>query len=217
MAEYPKGFRGMWMKGMEAIGDTATKIASNTRYKVNEMNMVNRRREILSDFGEKAYGLWKQGERFPEELDALLKELSQLDASLDEIRAEKAAKAATAAAGPEANPAEQAPLVDKADELADKVRDVLNTVGDAIGEAVDHVKEAVSGDRQPDGEKTVSEKTDSEPSEDSIPTIQVEEEAPAAEEPEVQEPAEEPVPTIQVQEEAPAAEEPVPGEEQHGE
>ena len=91
MAEYPKGFKGIWLKGMEAIGDTATKIASNTRYKVNEMNMINRRREILSDFGEKAYGLWQKGEQFPAELDALLKELSQLDAALDEIRAEKAA------------------------------------------------------------------------------------------------------------------------------
>ena len=202
MAEYPKGFKGIWMKGMEAIGDTATKIASNTRYKVNEMNMVNRRREILSDFGEKAYGLWQKGEQFPAELDALLKELSQLVAALDEIRAEKAAKAAAAAAKPEEQPAEEAaekaPLVDKADELADKVKDVLATVGGAIGEAVDHVKEAVSGDKQPAAEEPVTDETDSEPAEEPVPTIQVQEE----------EPAEEPAPEQSAEEEQPAEEQP---------
>lgn len=202
MAEYPKGFKGIWMKGMEAIGDTATKIASNTRYKVNEMNMVNRRREILSDFGEKAYGLWQKGEQFPAELDALLGELSRLDASLDDIRAEKAAKAAAAAAKPEEQPAEEAaekaPLVDKADELADKVKDVLATVGGAIGEAVDHVKEAVSGDKQPAAEEPVPEETDSEPAEEPVPTIQVQEE----------EPAEEPAPEQSAEEEQPAEEQP---------
>ena len=202
MAEYTKGFKGIWMKGMEAIGDTATKIASNTRYKVNEMNMINRRREILSDFGEKAYGLWQKGEQFPAELDALLKELSQLDAALDEIRAEKAAKAAAAAAKPEEQPAEEAaekaPLVDKADELADKVKDVLATVGGAIGEAVDHVKEAVSGDKQPAAEEPVPEETDSEPAEEPVPTIQVQEE----------EPAEEPAPEQSAEEEHPAEEQP---------
>lgn len=186
MAEYPKGFKGIWLKGMEAIGDTATKIASNTRYKVNEMNMVNRRREILSDFGEKAYGLWQKGEQFPAELDALLSELSRLDASLEEIRAEKAAKAAAAAARPENQPAEEAtekaPLVDKADELADKVKDVLNTVGDAIGEAVDHMKEAVGGDRHPAGDPAQDE-TPAEPEKEPVPTIQVQEEEPAPEQP----------------------------------
>ena len=185
MAEYPKGFKGIWMKGMEAIGDTATKIASNTRYKVNEMNMVNRRREILSDFGEKAYALWQQGEQFPADLDALLRELSQLDVSLNEIRAEKAAKAAANATKGENQPAEesneQAPLVDKADELADKVKDVLTTVGGVIGEAVDHVKEAVSGDKQPDAEEPVQNDQDAEPVKEPVPTIQVREEEPAEE------------------------------------
>ena len=192
MAEYPKGFKGIWMKGMEAIGDTATKIASNTKYKVNEMNMVNRRREILSDFGEKAYALWQKGEQFPAELDALLGELSQLDAALGEIRAEKAAKAA-ATVKPEEKPEEEAdekaPLVDKADELADKVKDVLTTVGDAIGEAVDHVKEAVSGDKQTAAEEPVQDEQDAEPVKEPVPTIQVQEEEPAGE-PAPEQPAE---------------------------
>ena len=54
MAEFGNNLKNIWMKGMEAIGNTASSIASNTRFKVDEMNMVNRRAEILKDFGAKA-------------------------------------------------------------------------------------------------------------------------------------------------------------------
>lgn len=91
MAEFGKNLKGIWLKGMEAISNTASSIASNTKYKVDEMNIVNRRREILSDFGAQAYELWQKGERFPEALEALLKELSVLDEQLNSIRTEKLA------------------------------------------------------------------------------------------------------------------------------
>ena len=86
-----KSLKGIWMKGMEAIGNTASTIASSTKYKVNEMNLVNRRREILSDFGAISYELWQKGEKFPEELDSLLRELSDLDQMLNDLRAERLA------------------------------------------------------------------------------------------------------------------------------
>jgi len=91
MAEFGKNLKGIWLKGMEAISNTASSIASNTKYKVDEMNIVNRRREILSDFGAQAYELWQKGERFPEALETLLKELSALDEQLNAIRTEKLA------------------------------------------------------------------------------------------------------------------------------
>ena len=97
MADLSKGFKDIWMKGMEAISDTASKVASNTRYKINEMNMINRRQEILADFGAKAYALWQKGESFPDELNTLLGELDQLETALDEIRVAREAKAAAAA------------------------------------------------------------------------------------------------------------------------
>ena len=76
---------------MEAIGNTAGNIASNTRYKVNEMTLLNRRREILSDFGARAYDLWQKGEVFPEELAQQLQELSQVDIQLNALRMERLA------------------------------------------------------------------------------------------------------------------------------
>ena len=91
MAEFGKNLKGIWLKGMEAISNTASNIASNTKYKVDEMNIVNRRREILSDFGAQAYELWQKGERFPDALETLLKELSALDEQLNAIRTEKLA------------------------------------------------------------------------------------------------------------------------------
>ena len=88
MADFGKSLKGIWMKGMEAIGNTANSIAANTKFKVEEMNMLNRRTEILTDFGNKAYALFLKGERFPEELEKQLTELSELDEKLNSIRAE---------------------------------------------------------------------------------------------------------------------------------
>ena len=69
MADFGSNMKKIWLKGMEAIGNTASNIASNTRSKVDEMNLVTRRSEILKEFGNQAYSLWQKGERFPEELE----------------------------------------------------------------------------------------------------------------------------------------------------
>lgn len=89
MADLAKTLKGAWIKGMEAIGTAANNIATNTKYKMDEMNIINRRREILSDFGAKAYDLWQKGIRFPEQLEAQLQELSELDVRLNELRMQK--------------------------------------------------------------------------------------------------------------------------------
>lgn len=91
MADLKKNLKSAWIKSMEAIGNTASNIASNTRFKVDEMNLQNRRREILSDFGAKAYALWLKGETFPESLTHQLEELQQLDNQLNDLRAERIA------------------------------------------------------------------------------------------------------------------------------
>lgn len=93
MADMTKGLKDIWMKGMETISDTANRIAVNTRQKVNEMNIVNRRAEIMKDLGRKAYAMWQQGDAFPAEMDALMRELHQLDTELNEIRNGKSAPA----------------------------------------------------------------------------------------------------------------------------
>lgn len=108
MADIGKNVKSAWMKGMEFIGNTASSIASSTKYKVDEMNLINKRRDILDNFGARAYELWQKGETFPEELDRMLKELNSLDEQLNALRVQKTTgEEAAPAAEPEEKPAEE--------------------------------------------------------------------------------------------------------------
>lgn len=81
--------KSLWIKGMKVIGNTAASIANNTRYKVDEVTIQNRRREVLSDLAHKTYAMWLKGECFPEPMTKLLEELKKLDEQLNDMRAEK--------------------------------------------------------------------------------------------------------------------------------
>lgn len=81
--------KSIWLRGMKAVGNTAASIASNTRFKVDEMTLQNRRRELLGDVAGTAYSLWLKGEQFPEQVTNMLNELQQLDNELNDLRASK--------------------------------------------------------------------------------------------------------------------------------
>ncbi len=132
MAEIKKSLKGIWLKSMEAISNTASNIASNTKYKVDEMNIVNRRREILSDFGAQAYELWQKGEKFPAPLQALLEELSELDEAMNAIRTERLAGVKT----DETKFAEDTSVAEATEEMADQVEDAVEDVAEAAKSSV---------------------------------------------------------------------------------
>ena len=79
----------LWMKSMNTIGNTAANIANNTKYKVDEMTLQNRRRELASDLSHVVYSLWMKGTKFPPEVTKMLEELQELDNRLNDMRAEK--------------------------------------------------------------------------------------------------------------------------------
>lgn len=199
MAEIKKSLKGIWLKSMEAISNTASNIASNTKYKVDEMNIVNRRREILSDFGAQAYELWQKGEKFPETLDVLLKELSELDEALNAIRIEKLAGVKS---DEEPNAQEEETILGATEEMLEDVADAIedtaentaeiakNSMSEKIDNAVDVMGATFKklGTKLGDGIEALTKAMK--------PKI---EEAPAAEESETA-PAEEAVPTIEVEE-----------------
>lgn len=106
MAEVGKTLREAWIKSMESISAAANGLASNTRYKVEEMNLQSRRRELLNGFGQKAYALWKQGEAFPEEAEKILREIGEVDQALEALEAERQERAKAAEAASE-QPAEE--------------------------------------------------------------------------------------------------------------
>lgn len=171
MADFSDKMKKAWLKSMEAIGNTAGNIASNTRYKVNEMTLLNRRREILSDFGARAYDLWQKGEVFPEELAQQLQELSQVDIQLNALRMERLAGVKTpdvqekapeaddssasangAVPGPtgcEQNASDgqpgTSPLVDKANQALDTIGSTLKNVGSILGGAINTVTDTLTG------------------------------------------------------------------------
>ena len=81
--------KALWIRGMKAVGNTAASIANNTRYKVDEVTIQNRRSEVLKDLAHKAYALWLKGEAFPSDMEKMLEELKRLDEQLNDMRAEK--------------------------------------------------------------------------------------------------------------------------------
>ena len=155
MAEFGNNLKNIWMKGMEAIGNTASSIASNTRFKVDEMNMVNRRAEILKDFGAKAYELWQKGAHFPEELEEQLQELGKLDEKLNDLRAERFA-------GVQVKEKEEAPAKEAAEETAETAAEAVSDIEDAAETVTEAAEEIAETFDDPAGAK------------ESIPVIRVE-------------------------------------------
>ncbi len=102
MSDIMKGLKKTWLKGVEAIGNAASNIAENAKYKVSEMNLETRRREILADFGSIAYEMWQRGATFPPALQQQLQQLSALDEQLTAIRAQRIAAAKEAKLASEA-------------------------------------------------------------------------------------------------------------------
>lgn len=83
------------LKGMEAIGTSASNLASNAKLKASEINLENRRREILTNFSLRAFEMWQKGVSLPEPLNEMLVELCDIDDRLSVLRAQKYARVAT--------------------------------------------------------------------------------------------------------------------------
>ncbi len=162
MADLGSGLKSIFMKGMESIGNAAASIANNTKTKVSEMNMVNRRNEILADFGNRAYGLWLKGAQFPEELDELLRELKELDEKLNDLRTEKYANIK------QKDEEKTAPVLEVKEEDAETASEDKAPEGEAASE-----QDASSGEEAgDDGEPAPAEE---------VPVIRVEKEGDAPE------------------------------------
>ena len=119
MADFKNQVKSLWIRGMEAVGNTASNIASNTKYKVDEMNIQNKRRENINSLGVQAYMLWQKGVDFPEEMIELLKETKELDEKLNDMRTERYSgrtAESEAAAAPTEEKKEEPESEDRADE-----------------------------------------------------------------------------------------------------
>jgi len=146
------GIKNLWIRSMEKIGNTATNIANNTKIKVDEMNLVNRRAEILKEFGNKAYALWQKGEKFPEELEKELRELSGVDGQLNDLRAQRLAGVQTEETDCEkiqmsedqAQDEAGAPEIEiQAEEIEEKTGELSSAINDLFEKSGDHLNEGI--------------------------------------------------------------------------
>lgn len=122
--------KSLWIRGMKTVGNTAESIASNTRFKVDEMTLQNRRRELLSDLARNAYALWLKGEAFPEQLTGMLTDLRNLDDQLNDMRAAKYSMSEKPDSAAKEAPAPPESTGDPAGEDPDTAEPV-NTPGDS--------------------------------------------------------------------------------------
>ena len=83
MAQFGNKVKLTVLKGMEAIGQGASNLASNAQQRLQELNLDNQRRELLNAFPLKAYELWQKGESLPQPLEEMLKELKDVDERLN--------------------------------------------------------------------------------------------------------------------------------------
>lgn len=86
MANLGNNVKTAFLKGLEALGKTASSLSDAAQQKLSEMNLDTRRREVLSEIPKCVMQLWKDGVEMPEPLTALLNELSELEEKLAALR-----------------------------------------------------------------------------------------------------------------------------------
>ena len=93
MANLGSNVKTAFLKGLEALGKTASSLTDAAQQKLSEMNLDNRRREVLAEIPKCVMQLWKDGAELPEPLTALLTELNELEEKLAAIRPKPEVKA----------------------------------------------------------------------------------------------------------------------------
>ena len=101
------GVRTAFLKGLEALGKTASNLSDAAQHKLDKMNLENRRRSVLTEIPKCVMQLWEDGTELPEPLNSLLNELHEVEQQLAAMRPQ-----------PEAKPAESEP---EAEETVEKL------------------------------------------------------------------------------------------------
>ena len=89
MADIGENIRKFVTRGVEAIGNTASNLANNTKQKINNINLNNQRKELIEELGRKAYECWINGGNLPEELTDEIMQIAEIDQQLDGTRQEQ--------------------------------------------------------------------------------------------------------------------------------
>lgn len=97
MADFLNTMKDIMTRSVRFVSRTATKVADATTYKLGELDNTSRRREAISELGEKIYSMFAAGVEMPEEAMPLLTELRELEEGMENMRTERAEKKEAAA------------------------------------------------------------------------------------------------------------------------
>lgn len=94
MSDFSKTLKEAFMRSVKFVGRNASKAASATKFKTNELSKLSKRRDLIHELGIKVYDLSRNGLQLPEDADALVKQIATLDSELMVLRSEHAAEKA---------------------------------------------------------------------------------------------------------------------------
>lgn len=137
MSDFATTVKTVMQRSARFIGKTAKAAAQSTKFKLNEMSAMSKRRELIGDLGEKVYALARQGSCLPEELKDMIAQISALETNLDVLRADHAAQKAAAA---------EKAAVEKAERAAQKAAAKAEAANAIKDEAAEGMPAASAGD-----------------------------------------------------------------------
>lgn len=135
-----------WLKCMESIGQGAANMADNAKQKLGELNMENRRKDLLAQLPTKVMQLWKDGVELPEELSGMLSELNGINEELDALHAARQAKKQKPAItdGKDAAEAVEETAEEAAEEATEAIEDATEEAAEAVEEAAEEITEEIT-------------------------------------------------------------------------
>lgn len=142
MAILGNNLKTAFLKGMEALGKGAASLTSTAQQKLSEMNLENRRSDLMKEIPVCAAQLWKDGAELPEALSSLIAEMCQLDEQLAAMRVRPEAPAQPEA---EQTPAAEPTVEEAVDNVEDAIEEAVETAGEVVEAMVEDVKDAVEG------------------------------------------------------------------------
>ena len=175
MADFAEILENIVTSGIRIVNRTANTVTQETRYKLGELDSMSRRREAITELGQKVYDLFQAGVDMPEEALPLLNELRALDEGLTAMRSEhavqkaaqaeerqaekatrkeeraaaKAARAAQIAAAKEAAARMQAEVAEAATEIAEEVEEAAEEVAPVLEVPAEEIAEVAQDEEVP--------------------------------------------------------------------
>lgn len=97
MSDFSATLKELLGRSAKFVGRSATTAAKATKYKVNEISTLNKRRELIYALGESVLTLCENGMELPGEANEIRLQINKLDSDLIVLRSEHAAEKAAAA------------------------------------------------------------------------------------------------------------------------